>query len=436
MYSLKPLGLFMHERVAGDPDALARAERIVAAVGRGMDEVVSFGDDSVGEVAAELQRLWPPQSVPEGQGETYLRPLVFTMQRWGDAVVDLEPVLERCPEGTPPTMVRNLLGQFEPVRHTHPREDDQAKGYVCWPTMDFGTMTGCPHGCLYCNEGREGKFIAIGANMEAYVEELVGPTIEATPWQRCFRMIGWGADHLSFEPENGLIDLFTRKVAEYDRYAYFHSGGTNVDWIADLPRRDRLIGVWSVTCDGVQRLVEPGAGPAVGRFEAAAKCVAMGVPARLKFKPIIPIRNWREEYAAAIEAMCRIVKPESIGMCLFIWNSYEQMCRKLGADRLDPELVAAARDAQAEMEGSQVAPFPHEARAMVYRFFIEQIRKWDTDVPLYVSTETREMWDELKDELGQDPRAYVCGCSSVAVPGRRLKLCDELRYSTYSPTAT
>ena len=53
---------------------------------------------------------------------------------------------------------------------------------------------------------------------------------------------------------------------------------------------------------------------------------------------------------------------------------------------------------------------------------------------LYVSTETREMWDELKDELGQDPRCYVCGCSSVAVPGRRLGLSPGFRFSTYSPT--
>jgi hypothetical protein len=44
------------------------------------------------------------------------------------------------------------------------------------------------------------------------------------------------------------------------------------------------------------------------------------------------------------------------------------------------------------------------------------------------------MWDELKDELGQDPSAYVCACSSVAVPGGGLALNPGLRYSTYHPT--
>ena len=44
------------------------------------------------------------------------------------------------------------------------------------------------------------------------------------------------------------------------------------------------------------------------------------------------------------------------------------------------------------------------------------------------------MWDELKDELGQDPRSYICACGSAAAPGRRLALSLGFRYSTYHPT--
>ena len=70
-------------------------------------------------------------------------------------------------------------------------------------------------------------------------------------------------------------------------------------------------------------------------------------------------------------------------------------------------------------------------RSEIYRFLIKEVRRWDKDVLLYISTESRDMWDELKDELGQDPCAYICACSSVAVPGRRLALSPGLRYSTY-----
>ena len=87
-----------------------------------------------------------------------------------------------------------------------------------------------------------------------------------------------------------------------------------------------------------------------------------------------------------------------------------------------------------ETTGKRTGPFPHNVRAEIYRHFIHEVRRWDTDALLYVCTETRDMWDELKDELGQDPRCYVCGCGSVAVPGKRLALSPGFRYSTYHPT--
>ena len=100
MYPLSPMKLYMYEGVDVNPQALARVRRMVEAMGRTMAEVVRFNEDSLPEVIAELQTLWPPETVPEGQVPTYMRPLVFIMQRWGDAVADLKPLIERCPEGT------------------------------------------------------------------------------------------------------------------------------------------------------------------------------------------------------------------------------------------------------------------------------------------------------------------------------------------------
>jgi len=117
-----------------------------------------------------------------------------------------------------------------------------------------------------------------------------------------------------------------------------------------------------------------------------------------------------------------------------MWMSYDALIKAIDVDLLDQEYVKAARDAVEEMDGVRTGPFPPHVRAEIYRFLINEVRRWDKDVLLYLSTETREMWDELKDELGQDPCLYVCACSSVAVPGKRLELSPELRYSTYSPT--
>jgi hypothetical protein len=117
-----------------------------------------------------------------------------------------------------------------------------------------------------------------------------------------------------------------------------------------------------------------------------------------------------------------------------MWNTYESMASTLPLELLDPEFVAAARESAAEMKCVGTGPFPHQVRKAIYQSLIREVRRWDEDVPLFLCTESREMWDELTVELGQDPRAYLCACSSVAVAGRKLALSPAFRYSTYHPT--
>jgi DNA repair photolyase len=435
MYPLTPLRTYALDRVYDDARCVARMERILNAIGVKPGEVRRITEQNLPDVVADLAVLWPPVAVPPGQVRSFMRPLVFTTMDLDYDRRDLTPMLQRCAPGTPDGMVRNIFGHLTTAIDQHPHHLDQRHDCVCWPTYNFGTMSGCPHGCLYCGAGREGKFITVALNLEEYMDKVVKPVIEANPWNRVFRMILNGADLMTFEPEYGLHALFSQVLAQYeDRWGHFHTGSSNVDWLADLPHRDRLVGVWSVTCEAVARDIEPGTGRAIDRIEAARRCQALGIPVRFKFKPVIPVRNWRDEYAWIIEQMFKRTKPESVGFCLYVWNSYESLITSINPDLLDPEYLEAARNAQEEMKGVRAGPFPHEARKEIYRFLIREVRRWDPDVLLYVSTESREMWDELKTELGQDPRSYICGCSSVAVPGRRLAISPGFRYSTYNPT--
>ena len=68
-------------------------------------------------------------------------------------------------------------------------------------------------------------------------------------------------------------------------------------------------------------------------------------------------------------------------------------------------------------------------RVEIYRYLAAQVRRWDRR-SLYVSTESRELWAEVADDLGQRPE-YLCGCSSVSLPGRKLALSAECPHSTY-----
>jgi DNA repair photolyase len=435
MYALTPLKTFVLDRVYENEDCVERMERMLDAIGEAPGNVCRITEHNLPQVVAELAELWPPEDVPPGYVRSFMRPLVFTTMDLSYNRRNLGPLLRQCPPGTPAGTVRSIYGHLTTAIDQHPHHLDQRNNCVCWPTYNFGTMKGCPHGCLYCGVGREGKFLTVALNLEEYMEVVVKPVIEANPWNRVFRMILDGADLITFEPEYGLHALFAQTLAQYkDRWGHFHTSSSNVDWLADLPHRDRLVGVWSVTCEAAAREIEAGTGHALDRIEAARKCQDMSIPVRFKFKPVMPVRNWREEYASIIEQMFGQTAPESVGFCLYIWNTYESLTRTIRPDLLDPACLEAARAAQEDMRGVRTGPFPHEVRKEIYRFLIREVRRWDRDVPLYVSTETREMWDELGSELGQDPRSYLCGCSSVAVPGRRLALSPGFRYSTYHPT--
>ena len=434
MYPLTPLKVYALDRVQDNPACVTRMERMLGGLGNS-PEITWIDDENLPDAVAELRSLWPPGEVPSGQERSFMRPIVFTTMDLSARRPDLTPLLQRCRNGATLSELGHIFGHMTTAIDQHPHERDRRENTVCWPTYNLGTMVGCPHGCLYCGQGRAGRFLAIALNLEEYMEKVVGPVIESNPWNRVFRMILNGADLTAFEPEYGLFDCFTRKLAEYeDRYGHFHTTSSNVDWMADLPHLDRLVGVWSTTCEAVARDIEMGTGRAIDRIDAARKCQDMGIPVRYKFKPVIPVRNWREEYAWILEQAVKRTQPESIGFCLYIWNTVASMEATLPLDLLDPECVQAARESADQMNGLRAGPFPHAVRKEIYRHMIREVRRWDPDMPLYVCTESREMWDELKDELGQDPRSYLCACGSVAVPGRKLGLSPAFRYSTYHPT--
>ncbi|MCE5237603.1 radical SAM protein [bacterium] len=434
MYSLQPLKLIAWHAIKHDPRCMARLERMLDALGRSAGEVVWAEPQNLAEVTQELVSGWPPKEIPEGVSLGFMRPLVFTTGWLEDELPDPDETLLSWPDNTPKSVAQQIMGHYKPIGEYHPYQRDQEQNRVCWPTFDFCTMCGCPHGCQYCGHGKDGQFITLSLNVEDYMDVVVPRSIAMRPWQKCFRLIGWSADQITVEPEYGAFDLFTRKLAEYDRYGYFHSAGPNVDWIADLERKDRLIGIFSVTGARVAEAFEPGTGDhAYARFEAGRKLNAMGVPVRYKFKPMIPIKGWREDYAAAIEHMMKVSQPESVGFCVIMWMGLEALGQRIPLDALDPAYVEAARQAADEMEGNVCAPFPHAVRKEIYQFLIREVRKYDPQVLLYISTESREMWTELADELGQKPNKFFCGCSPVALPGRKLSPSEGCPHSTFTP---
>ncbi|NCB64451.1 MAG: hypothetical protein EOM52_12835 [Clostridia bacterium] len=167
------------------------------------------------------------------------------------------------------------------------------------------------------------------------------------------------------------------------------------------------------------------------RVSAALACAVKAARRRVKLKPVLPIRGWQESYAGTIEELLRKAKPETLGFTSLIWMDYERLTKTFDVNQLDPTFVEAAREAQATMTGKSHAPFPHEKRAELYRFLAHEARKYDAKLPLFISTETTEMWEELAPVLGQDPNRFFCGCNPVQGPGPHF-VPSELNRSNYA----
>jgi len=429
MYALKPTRIYMHEPVRANEDAFARMTRILKALGYSMKDVVPYSRDDLYNVARDVGQ-WSGQKLLARPAPSRQRQIVFTNIVF-DRKADDDPLVAETPEDIPANLVQGMLGYIAPVREHHGQQADTDRNMVCWTTQDFGTMLGCPHGCQYCGQGKNGKAIVVGVNIDEFMEKGAEPVILRHPDQKCFRMIGWGADHCTFEPEYGCMASFLTKLAEHNRYGYFHTNSDNVDWVESVPHRDRLIGVWSMASEAQATLIEPGAPTAAARIEAARKCQQWDVPVRFKFKPMVPVRGWREEYASLIENIFARTRPESLGFCVIMWMNLDNLAKLIDLDVLDPDCLQAARDAEDPMRDRKSGPFPHAVRKEIYRFLIGEARKHDAKVPLYISTETREMWSELKGELGQNPRSFICGCNPVETPGPCMRPSGVLQHSTY-----
>ena len=182
MYRLKPARVYALDAVLADADAAARMNRILAAIGVRERDVRIFSRDEAQDVAREINSR-PADAPAADVPPEYQKMLVFT-SIVTDGKAEDDPLVAGRPEDVPGGVLEHILGYITLVKDTHAPEDDRERNHVCWNTQDFGVMTGCPHGCHYCGEGKSSRVIAIGCNIEEYMERVVGPVIEKHPGQK------------------------------------------------------------------------------------------------------------------------------------------------------------------------------------------------------------------------------------------------------------
>lgn len=420
MKGLKPPRLYVHERVWADERSAARLRRTLPFIEA--DEVLDLTDAGIpDEIAAG--RLPTSRRRLGKEPELWAQDpaLVFGTFRFEDppSSEEVSSVLEGCPEGASDIHVRFLLGDPSVIYdEQHRPEDDRRIGMVCRHTYHLHSMCGCLFRCHYCGFGRSA---VITLNLEEFAEAVCG-FLRERPWLKVLPY-DINGDVLALEPEYGATEILARKFRELGgRYLCIHTKSDNVQPILPLADLGSIILLWTLQTSRTVELFEPGTATCQDRIRSAELAYEAGFPVRYKFKPIIPVRGWQDDARETIARAFRTVRPEVVSMCTLAWMDAEDLPEVLDASELDPEMLASAMEARERMRGVRTGPFPPETREEMYRFFIQTIREFDPEVPISLSTEAPELWEELGPELGMRPADYFCACGPACTPGRRMTI--------------
>ena len=428
MYDIRPPFLAVLDEVTQRPVANAAFERIRAALPAETPvEIINETD------LPDLLRRPELAGLGARMGEFAEDPgdpaILLGLARYDG---QFEQRMERLGEAGKPYrgLLEHLLGYHTISWFNSGRESEApapCPDHVCRCAWRLNIMHGCPHRCCYCGLG---KLVTALVNIDDYLVKL-DELVKKNPWQTTY-MYDDIAEAFALEPEQGgaagLVEFFARLE---ERYLIVHTKSANVDFLEGLDHNGHTIIVWSLTPRTQSHVLERVAGTMEERIEAARRCQQWGYTIRYKFKPIIPVRGWRDEIAETVALLFERSQPDVISLFTLAWMKYEDLIKCVDPDLIDPEFLQAARQAAPEMKDTKVSPFPHEMRRKVYEFCFQEIRKHDADVPVSLSTETLEMWQDLSPMLGLTPGNYPCGCGPTSTP--RLKTLPKSVWSIADP---
>jgi spore photoproduct lyase-like protein len=202
----------------------------------------------------------------------------------------------------------------------------------------------------------------------------------------------------------------------------------NVDFLMDLEHNGHTIISWSITCDTVSRLIDKRIAVVDDRIEAMRKTQEAGYIVRARLSPIVPIRNWRQEYTELFEKLFAKADPDIITLELLGWIDFGDLTMLLDPEILDPEAFESARAAADELRGVYMGPFTEDTHMEVYRSCIDTVKRLSPQTPVSICHGTPPMWDELGDLMGMTPGNYICNCGPMSAPGGKL-------YNQFHPIA-
>ena len=406
---LRPPAVYITEEAEQDERCVARIERMLTAIDcahveRGVD------DARLAEIIEangwRESRRWGQMAGPHDP------PVVFNTFKNHHSKEQRERRLKQYPQ----LGASRFHGYFGfDWRQDGVPEWRAKEGRVCQPAWEFHTVWGCPFRCSYCWFG---TVLNVMVDIEGFLDYADRRIRELDPPQTLYKWDN-ATDINCFEPEYDatrlMVDYFARQ--ERNRLLLYTGKSDHVDFMLDYPHGGHTIIQWSLSGRTQSTVLEPETAPWNRRVEAAAKCQAAGYPIRFRFSPIIPVRGWREENRELIELIFATTRPDIMVLCMFGWMDYEVAAACVDMSLLDEQMVRAMEGTAPFLKGRRYGPLPHDARAEIYRFLFDEIRRVSPNTPVTLCLETPAMWAEFGRRPPQVGASYPCVCGPYCTPG-------------------
>ncbi len=303
----------------------------------------------------------------------------------------------------------------------HWRDEAAAHQGVCQPGLELNNVDGCVFRCAYCGFGR---FIVFYLDVERFIDGF-DDVFAKYPDQRLFKYSNM-TDLPAFEPELDTVGPVVETFAkQHDRYVMLFTKSDNVHFLADLDHRGHTIVSWSLTSDTISRLIDRRTATLDERIAAMKFAQDAGYIVRARLSPVIPVKNWRDEYTRLFEKLYAEAKPDIVTLELVGWLPYSDLKQIISADLLDSDFLDEAKAAADELSGIPWGPYTQRQHEEIYRHCIETSRHISPDTPVSVCHGTAATWQNLGTDMpSMSPGNYLCNCGPFSTPGG--KLYDEL----------
>ena len=289
----------------------------------------------------------------------------------------------------------------------------QRRGEWCQTALELNLVDGCTFRCAYCGFGRR---VIFSLDVERFVDGLDEP-FARYPKQSLYKYSNM-TDLPPFEPElDAVRPLVERFAREPSRYLMLFTKSDAIDFLLPLDHRGHTIISWSMAGDTQSRLIEKRTPSLDERIEAMRKAQEAGYLVRARLSPIVPVKNWRQEYRELIEKLFARAKPDVVTLELLGWFDFADLPEIIPAELFDPDAYQAAQDAEEAMRGVHSGPFTEATHQEIYRFCIETAKSLSPSTPVAVCHGTPPTWAALGPLMGMEPTNYICNCGATSTPG-------------------